>query len=72
MLGRFNGKLSDEWNEPIQVLKTIFDSCLQDKRFEPVKIKKVFKNNKELISDTYWDDEGRLKWSSVDVTKYYE
>lgn len=72
MLGRFNGKLSDEWNEPIQVLKTIFDSCLQDKRFEPVKIKKVFKNNKELISDTYWDDEGRLRWSSVDVTKYYE
>jgi hypothetical protein len=72
MLGRFNGKLSDEWDEPIQVLKTIFDSCLQDKRFEPVKIKKVFKNNKELISDTYWDDDGRLRWSSVDVTKYYE
>lgn len=72
MLGRFNGKLNDEWDEPIQVLKTIFDSCLQDKRFEPVKIKKVFKNNKELISNTYWDDEGKLKWSSVDVTKYYE
>lgn len=72
MLGRFNSKLSDEWDGPIQVLKTVFDSCLQDKRFEPVKIKKVFKNNKELISDTYWDDEGRLRWSSVDVTKYYE
>lgn len=72
MLGRFNSKLNDEWDGPIQVLKTIFDSCLKDKRFEPVKIKKVFKNNKELISDTYWDDDGKLRWSSVDVTKYYE
>jgi len=72
MLGRFNSSLDDEWDVPIQVLKTMFAGCLQDKRFEPVKIKKVFKNNKELISDTYWDDDGRLRWSSVDVTKYYE
>jgi len=72
MLGRFNGTLNDEWDIPIKLLKTIFDNCLQDKRFEPVKIKKVFRNNKELISETYWDDDGKLRWSSVDVTKYYE
>jgi len=72
MLGRFNSSLDDEWDVPIQLLKTMFTNCLQDKRFEPVRIKKVFKNNKELISDTYWDDDGRLRWSSVDVTKYYE
>lgn len=71
-LGRFNSSLDEEWDVPVEVLKTIFTGCLYDKRFEPVKIKKVFKDNKELISDTYWDDDGRLKWSSVDITKYYE
>ena len=69
-LGRFNKPLDINWNEPINVLLKRFTGMLNDDRFELVKIEKTFKYSKKLTSDTYWDDDGILKWNSVDITKY--
>jgi len=72
MLGKFNQKLDEDWDTPILLLRTKFSDCINDERFEPVKIKKTFKNKKELTSDTYWDEMGALRWSSVNITSYYD
>lgn len=70
-LGRFNNKLTEDWDEPLEILKKKFFKCIRDKRFETVKLKKIFKNGKELSSESSWDDYGNLIWESVDITKYY-
>lgn len=70
-LGKFNSRLTEDWDEPLEFLKKRFFKCIRDKRFETVKLKKVFKNGKELSSDSSWDDYGNLRWDSVDITKYY-
>lgn len=72
-LGRFNEKLDDKvWSDPLTYLGIKFNRILNSKFFEPVKIEKEFKNGKKLVSDTYWDDDGHMKWSSVDITSYYD
>jgi hypothetical protein len=70
-LGKFNQSLGEEWEKPIQTLLGRFAQTLQHKNFQPVKIQKIFNNGKKLSSDTYWDEKGHLKWSSVDLTSYY-
>ena len=70
-LGKFNSRLEEEWEEPLEFIRKSFFKCIKDKRFETVKLKKVFKNGKELSSESYWDDYGNLRWLSVDITKYY-
>jgi len=71
-LGKYNQSLSQIWEPPIQKLLLRFAKSLGNDNFEPVKIEKKFQNGKKLCSDTYWDEEGYLKWSSVDITSYYE
>jgi hypothetical protein len=71
-LGKYNQSLSQIWEPPIQKLLLRFAKSLGNDNFEPVKIEKKFQNGKKLRSDTYWDEEGHLKWSSVDITSYYE
>jgi hypothetical protein len=71
-LGKYNQSLSQIWEPPIQKLLLRFAKSLGKDNFEPVKIEKKFQNGKKLCSDTYWDEEGYLKWSSVDITSYYE
>jgi hypothetical protein len=70
-LGKFNSRLTEDWNEPLDFLKKRFFKCIRDSKFETVKLKKVFKNGKELSSDSSWDEYGNLRWESVDITKYY-
>jgi hypothetical protein len=71
-LGKYNQSLSQLWEPPIQKLLLRFTKSLGKDNFESVKIEKKFQNGKKLCSDTYWDEEGYLKWSSVDITSYYE
>jgi hypothetical protein len=71
-LGKYNQSLSKLWEPAIQKLLLRFAKSLGKDNFEPVKIEKKFQNGKKLCSDTYWDEEGHLKWSSVDITSYYE
>jgi hypothetical protein len=70
-LGKYNSNLGENWEEPLETLKKTFHKCIKDSRFETVKLKKVFKNGKELSSESEWDDYGNLRWMSVDITKYY-
>lgn len=70
-LGKFNNSLDDSWNKVIQILLGRFAKSFSESDYELVKIQKIFQNGKKLSSDTYWDDEGLLKWSSVDLTSFY-
>jgi hypothetical protein len=70
-LGRFNGKLTEDWEQPVELLKKRFFKCIKDNRFQTVKLKKIFKNGKELSSNSNWDLYGNLIWESVDITNYY-
>lgn len=69
-LGKFNQPLNKSWEFPIQTLMTRFSNSIRDKDLQPVKIEKIFQDGRKLISDTYWDERGYLKWSSVDLTHY--
>jgi hypothetical protein len=70
-LGKFNSKLTEEWDFPLEILKKRFFKCIRDKRFKTVKLSKTFKNGKELSSESSWDETGNLRWDTVDITKYY-
>jgi hypothetical protein len=65
-LGKFNGKLDEEWNTILFKLDKVILSCIKDKRFETVKILKECKNGVTLKSDTYWDEEN-LKWTYKNI-----
>ena len=73
-LGRFNNRLSEEWNDVLFKLDEVMLSYVEDKKFEPVKIKKDCKNGKELTSDSTWKDDGfilsqRLVWTENEINK---
>jgi len=70
-LGRFNSRLTEDWEQPVELLKKRFFKCIKDNRFQTVKLKKIFKNGKELSSNSNWDLYGNLIWESVDITNYY-
>ena len=69
-LGKFNDKLSEEWNEILFKLDEVILSCIEDIRFETVKIIKECKNGVTLKSDTYWDEEN-LKWTYKNIESRY-
>ena len=69
-LGKFNGKLDEEWNTILFKLDKVILSCIKDKRFETVKILKECKNGVTLKSDTYWDEEN-LKWTYKNIESRY-
>ena len=60
-LGRFNGRLTPEWDKPVEILNERMDKIVKDKRFETVKLKKVCTNGTELFSNSEWKD-NRLVW----------
>lgn len=73
-LGRFNNRLSEEWNDALFKLDEVMLSYVEDKKFEPVKIKKDCKNGKEITSDSTWKDDGftlsqRLVWTENEINK---
>lgn len=69
-LGKFNLPLDKSWESPIETLMIRFANSFKNKKIQPVKIEKIFQDGRKLISDTYWDERGYLKWSSVDLTHY--
>ena len=71
-LGKFNNSLDESWAKVLQILLVRFAKSFKDSDNELVKIEKIFQNGKKLSSDTYWDENGLLKWSSVDLTSFYE
>ena len=71
-LGKFNRSLDQEWDTPIQTLLSVFTKYLSNDNFQLIKLEKTLQNGKKLSSDTYWDENGDLKWNSVDLTYYYE
>jgi len=73
-LGRFNNRLSEEWNDVLFKLDEVMLSYVEDKKFEAVKIKKDCKNGKEITSDSTWKDDGftlsqRLVWTENEINK---
>ena len=69
-LGKFNGKLDEEWNEVLFKLDEIVLSCIEDIRFETVKIIKECKNGVTLKSDTHWEEDN-LKWTYKNIESRY-
>ena len=72
-LGRFNNRLSEEWNDVLFKLDEVMLSYVKDNRFETVKIIKKT-NGKEFTSDSTWEDFGSevprtLIWSDDNIIK---
>jgi len=63
-LGKYNGKLSDEWTHWLLKLDLKMLYYVNDDRFEPVKITKKSYNGTFFESDSYWDEDGFLKWDN--------
>ena len=63
-LGKYNGKLSDEWIHWLLKLDLKMLYYLNDDRFETVKITKKCNNGAILKSDSYWDGDGVIRWTS--------
>ena len=66
-LGRFNEKLSEEWDNVLNKLDEKMLCIVNDERFETFKLMKECKNGVKLTSDSYWDDSGVLKWSYKEI-----
>lgn len=65
-LGRFNHRLTEEWNDILFKLDKVVLSSIKDKRFETVKIKKECKNGVVLTSDSLWEEDN-LRWSNKSI-----
>jgi hypothetical protein len=66
-LGRFNNRLSEEWNEVLFKLDKIMLSYIQDERFETVQIKKKCDNGVLIETETQWDELGNLILNNSDI-----
>ena len=72
-LGKYNGKLSDEWIQCLLKLDLKMLSYVNDERFETVKITKKCNNGTFLESDSYWDENGVIRWTNkIDKKTTYE
>jgi hypothetical protein len=66
-LGRFNKKLTEEWDDVLFKLDRRMLYYVKDENFDTVKIKKVHKSGLELESTSYWRDDGRLVWDKEKI-----
>jgi len=66
-LGRFNQKLTEEWDDVLFKLDRRMLYYIKDEKFDTVKIKKVHKSGLELESSSYWNDNGRLVWDKEKI-----
>ena len=69
-LGKFNGKLGEEWNDVLFKLDKVILSSIKDKGFDTVKIIKECKNGVTLKSDSYWEGDN-LKWTYKNIESRY-
>jgi hypothetical protein len=66
-LGRFNERLSKEWNEVLLKLDTIMLYYIEDERFNTVQIKKKCANGIVIETTSKWDEIGNLTWENNDI-----
>ena len=66
-LGKYNNKLSEEWNDVLFKLDEVVLSSVKDKRFKTVQITKECKNGVILNSDSHWDDGNVLRWTHKNI-----
>jgi len=70
-LGRFNERLDQEWNPALSRLDYVMDDCIQDDRYENVKLKKECANGVVLHSESEWNDKGHLEWTYKNIESNY-
>lgn len=71
-LGRFNQKLTEEWDSVVLKLDEIMLLSIKDKQFETVKLKKICANGIQLSCDSKWEDSGKLNWTQkIDNDDFY-
>lgn len=66
-LGKFNQKLDEQWTPVLLKLDEQVLSCVRDERYTPVKLTKKCNNGVILNSDTYWNDQGLLRWKAPNI-----
>ena len=69
-MGRFNKKLSDDWDDVLLKLDARMLYYIHDYKFDKVKIKKVFKSGVELESSSNWGINGRLVWDRKEINDH--
>jgi hypothetical protein len=70
-LGKFNQKLEAQWTTVLLKLDQVVLSCVRDERFETVKLTKECNNGTVLNSDTYWNNDGKLRWVVQNIDNSY-
>ena len=70
-LGKYNQKLEAQWNDVLFKLDKQVLSCVRDERFESVKLTKKCNNGVILNSDTYWNNDGNLRWVVQNIDNSY-
>lgn len=62
-LGKYNSKLNDEWNLPLEKLDDIISKWVSIPENELLKIFKECANGVKFTSDSYFDENGNLRWT---------
>jgi hypothetical protein len=70
-LGKYNQKLNESWNPILLNLDSTVLSCVKDERFETVKLTKECRNGTTLKSDSFWDEQGNLRWTHKNIDSNY-
>jgi len=72
-LGKYNSRLTEEWDNVLLKLDKIVLSSIKDKRFETPSITKKCMNGAKFDSDSYFDDDGTIKWTfnRIESNSYY-
>ena len=72
-LGKFNSRLTEDWNEVLLKLDKIVLSSFHDKKYETPSIIKKCMNGTKFDSDSYFDDNGQLRWTfnKIESNGYY-
>jgi hypothetical protein len=72
-LGKYNNRISEDWDEVLLKLDKIVLSSFHDKKYETPSIIKTCMNGVKFDSDSYFDDNGQLKWTfnRIESNGYY-
>ena len=66
-LGRFNNKLSEEWDDILFSLDEVMVYYVNNENFDTVKIIKECKNGVKFNSNSSWGEDGKLIWEEKRV-----
>ena len=62
-LGKYNGRLTEDWNGVLLKLDKIVLSSFHDEKYETPFIIKKCMNGSKFDSDSYFDENGQLRWT---------